>query len=206
MQPGTLTNRVPLRRSLTLARSVLMTFVPFVVGLVPRARVGRKLGSTSHDGPARSQLQDTVTHAHPKLTLIRNRLVRAPSFQRTTETSPWAFSTTFSAVRAVSAISDLIGGHEGGLGGLVQAFEKDGLGEAAQSWVGKGANLPISAAQIESELGTGAIGDLAKKHGLDPHVTADQISELLLRIIDQLAPNGAVESGDLGGLLGKLKL
>lgn len=110
---------------------------------------------------------------------------------------------------AASAITDLIGSHQGGLGGLVQAFEKGGLGDAAQSWVGKGTNLPISAAQIESVLGTGAIGDLAKKLGLDPHAAAGQISEFLPQIIDQLTPNGAVEGGalgGLGGLLGKLKL
>ena len=107
---------------------------------------------------------------------------------------------------AASAITDLIGSHQGGLGGLVQAFEKGGLGDAAQSWVGKGANLPISAAQIESVLGTGAIGDLAKKLGLDPHAAAGQISEFLPQIIDQLTPNGSVENGGLGGLLGKLKL
>jgi uncharacterized protein YidB (DUF937 family) len=107
---------------------------------------------------------------------------------------------------AVSAITDMIGGQQGGLGGLVQAFEKGGLGDVAQSWVGKGANLPISAAQIESVLGSGAIGDLAKKLGVDPHAAAGQISEMLPQIIDQLTPNGAVEAGGLGGLLGKLKL
>ena len=107
---------------------------------------------------------------------------------------------------AASAITDLIGGHEGGLGGLIQSFEKGGLGEAAQSWVGKGANLPISAAQIESVLGTGAIGDLARKLGLDHHAAAGQISEFLPQIIDQLTPDGTVEGCGLGGLLGKLKL
>lgn len=107
---------------------------------------------------------------------------------------------------AVSAITDMIGGQQGGLGGLVQAFEKGGLGDVAQSWVGKGANLPISPAQIESVLGTGAIGDLAQKLGVDPHAAAGQISEMLPQIIDQLTPNGAVEAGGLGGLLGKLKL
>ena len=55
-------------------------------------------------------------------------------------------------------------------------------------------------------LGTGAIGDLAKKLGLDPHAAAGQISEFLPQIIDQLTPNGGVEAGGLGGLLGKLKL
>lgn len=107
---------------------------------------------------------------------------------------------------AVSAITDMIGSQQGGLGGLVQAFEKGGLGDVAQSWVGKGANLPVSAAQIESVLGAGAIGDLARKLGVDPHAAAGQISDMLPQIIDQLTPNGTVEAGGLGDLLGKLKL
>ena len=32
----------------------------------------------------------------------------------------------------------------GGLGGLVQSFERSGLGNIMSSWVGTGQNLPIS--------------------------------------------------------------
>ena len=35
----------------------------------------------------------------------------------------------------------------GGLNGLVAKFEKGGMGEIVQSWVGTGGNLPISADQ-----------------------------------------------------------
>jgi uncharacterized protein YidB (DUF937 family) len=109
---------------------------------------------------------------------------------------------------AVSAITDLLGAHEGGLGGLVGAFEKGGLGEVAKSWISTGGNLPISAEQITSILGHGPLADMAAKMGIDPAQAAGQLSQLLPQVIDKLTPNGEVPSGGLGAigdLLGKLK-
>ena len=108
----------------------------------------------------------------------------------------------------LSAITDMLGAHEGGLGGLVSAFEKGGLGEIAKSWVSTGGNLPISAEQIQSILGHGPLADLAQKMGIDPAQAATQLSQLLPQVIDKLTPNGQVPTGGLGGLadiLGKLK-
>ena len=42
----------------------------------------------------------------------------------------------------------------GGLAGLVQAFQKNGLGEIVNSWVSTGQNLPVSPTQIEQGLGS----------------------------------------------------
>ena len=108
----------------------------------------------------------------------------------------------------LSAITDMLGAHEGGLGGLVGAFEKGGLGEIAKSWVSTGGNLPISAEQIQSVLGHGPLADLAQKMGIDPAQAATQLSQILPQVIDKLTPNGQVSTGGLGGLadiLGKLK-
>ena len=108
----------------------------------------------------------------------------------------------------LSAITDMLGAHEGGLGGLVGAFEKGGLGEIAKSWVSTGGNLPISAEQIQRILGHGPLADLAQKMGIDPAQAATQLSQLLPQVIDKLTPNGQVPAGGLGGLadiLGKLK-
>ena len=103
-------------------------------------------------------------------------------------------------------LGDLLGGQQGGLPGVIQAFEKNGLGEIAQSWVGKGANLPISAEQIEGVLGSGPIADIAGKLGLDPKQAAAQVSTMLPQLIDQLTPDGTVPAGGLGDLLGRFKL
>lgn len=49
------------------------------------------------------------------------------------------------------AVTQLLGkgSNIGGLAGLVQLFQKNGLGEIVNSWVSTGKNLPISADQIK---------------------------------------------------------
>jgi uncharacterized protein YidB (DUF937 family) len=44
-------------------------------------------------------------------------------------------------------------GMGGGLGGLLAILQQGGLGDAAQSWVGNGANQPVSPQQLHSAFG-----------------------------------------------------
>lgn len=107
----------------------------------------------------------------------------------------------------VGAITDLLGSQEGGLGGLLSAFEQGGLGEMAKSWVGSGENLPVSADQIQTILSSGVLADFASRLGIDPKQAAGTLAEVLPQVIDQLTPGGKLPSGGLGGLgdlLGKL--
>ena len=88
----------------------------------------------------------------------------------------------------------------GGLAGVLDKFKTGGLAEQAASWVGKGENLPVSAEQISSVLGNGAIAEMAAKFGIDPATLSAQIAEHLPTVVDKLTPNGAVEA-DSGNLL-----
>ena len=88
----------------------------------------------------------------------------------------------------------------GGLAGVLDKFKAGGLGEAAASWVGKGENMPVSADQISSVLGSGAIAEMAAKFGISPETLSAQIAEHLPAVVDKMTPNGAVET-DSGGLL-----
>jgi uncharacterized protein YidB (DUF937 family) len=48
----------------------------------------------------------------------------------------------------VKSVLDILGsGQGGGLGGIVQAFQQNGLGHLMDSWTGTGQNLPVSSAQ-----------------------------------------------------------
>lgn len=113
-----------------------------------------------------------------------------------------------------AALSMLQGGgaQAGGLAGLVQQFESNGLGNIVQSWIGTGSNLPISAEQLQQVLGNGTLSSLAQQSGLSPDAVSGQLSELLPGVIDKLTPNGQLPEGGinlqsamsmLGGLLGK---
>lgn len=88
----------------------------------------------------------------------------------------------------------------GGLSGILDKFKAGGLGDVAASWVGKGENLPISAEQISSVLGSGAIAEMAAKFGISADTLSAQIAEHLPTVIDKMTPNGEV-TGDSGSLL-----
>jgi uncharacterized protein YidB (DUF937 family) len=96
----------------------------------------------------------------------------------------------------------------GGLGGLLQQLQQGGLGEAAQSWVSTGQNLPVSPGQLQSALGADRIDALAQQVGMPAGDLSSQLAQFLPQVVDQLTPNGQLPDGggnaDLGGLLGNV--
>jgi uncharacterized protein YidB (DUF937 family) len=103
-------------------------------------------------------------------------------------------------------VSGLINNQSGGLAGLLQQFNANGLGHLADSWVGTGQNLPISADQLQGVLGSNQLHQMASKLGLTPDALSGQLAQLLPQVIDKLTPHGSVpDQGSvqqgLGGLL-----
>lgn len=87
---------------------------------------------------------------------------------------------------------------QGGVSGLLEKFRQGGLGAIVESWVSSGINLPITAEQITSVLGSPAVAELAAKLGLDAVSTSGLIAEYLPKIVDGLSPNGQLnEQNDL---------
>ncbi|NJL17132.1 MAG: DUF937 domain-containing protein [Nitrospira sp.] len=103
----------------------------------------------------------------------------------------------------LQAITGLLGKDSGigGLAGLVQAFQKNGLGDIVNSWVSTGQNLPATPSQIEQGLGSDLLKQLAGKAGLSSGAASSQLAGLLPDIIDKLTPNGKVEAGGLDQLM-----
>jgi uncharacterized protein YidB (DUF937 family) len=96
----------------------------------------------------------------------------------------------------------------GGLSGVLDKLKEGGLADEVASWVGTGANMPVSADQISAALGNSTIGNLASKFGISPEVLSSQIAQHLPELINKATPNGQVtaESGDiLSSILGMLK-
>ena len=106
------------------------------------------------------------------------------------------------------ALMSLLGGQGqvGGIGGLVQRFEQAGLGEAVQSWVGNGANQPVSAAQVGQALGPETVQTIAGETGLPPDSLLGRLAELLPGVIDRLTPNGQVPGATPAGPGGGFKV
>ena len=84
----------------------------------------------------------------------------------------------------------------GGLTGLIEKFQKGGLGEIVSSWVGTGADLPVSADQITDALGVEKIQELASQAGVSENQISDGLATLLPPIIDRLTPDCQVPEGD----------
>lgn len=102
-------------------------------------------------------------------------------------------------------------GSGGGLNDLIARFEQGGLGSVIGSWVSTGQNLPISAEQLQSVLGSGQLAQIAEQLGLSHGEAADQLSKVLPQVVDHLTPNGELPAsgaaggmGDIGSLIGSL--
>lgn len=89
-------------------------------------------------------------------------------------------------------VSQLLSPQAGGLGGLMQAFQNNGMGNIMQSWISTGSNLPVSADQILSVLGTSKVQQVAQHLGVTPQSASSQLAEFLPQIIDKLTPDGQV--------------
>ena len=94
----------------------------------------------------------------------------------------------------------------GGLAGLLQQFQAGGLGHLADSWVGKGQNLPISPEQIQSVLGSEWVRQMAAKVGIAPDALSGHLANVLPQLVDKVTPEGTVPDQNtvqqgLGGLL-----
>ena len=76
------------------------------------------------------------------------------------------------------------------LAGLVAALEQGGLGKQVQSWLGNGANLPITADQLKAVIGNAQVQDLARQLGLPVDATLKVLAQYLPGIVDEASPNG----------------
>jgi uncharacterized protein YidB (DUF937 family) len=90
-----------------------------------------------------------------------------------------------------TVVNGLIQRH-GGVQGIVTQLEQQGLGPTVRSWVGTGANQPVSAAQLHQALGSDLIAQLAAKVGLTPQDLTQRLAQVLPKAIDHLTPDGVI--------------
>lgn len=103
----------------------------------------------------------------------------------------------------LQAVAGLLGKDSsiGGLVGLVQAFQKNGLGEIVDSWVSTGKNLQVAPNQIEQVLGSDLLSQLAGKAGFSSGAASSQLAGILPDLVDKLTPNGKIEAGGIDQLM-----
>jgi uncharacterized protein YidB (DUF937 family) len=97
-----------------------------------------------------------------------------------------ALPTLINAVLAKTEYRDL--------NGLVAALQKGGLDEQVKSWLGPGANLPITAEQLKAVLGNAQVQDFARQLGLPVDQALKTMAQYLPEIVDKASPNGVLKA------------
>lgn len=91
----------------------------------------------------------------------------------------------------VSVVNSVLEKH-GGVQGVVNEFEKNGLGSTVRSWVSTGPNQPISPDDVQRALGPELLQQLSQKSGVSVQDLSRKLAEVLPQAVDKMTPNGAI--------------
>ncbi len=83
----------------------------------------------------------------------------------------------------------------GDLSGLVNQLQQGGLDGQVKSWLGNGANLPVTADQLKAVLGNDQVKQIAAHFGLSTDDALKFLAEHLPTTVDQASPNGVLTKG-----------
>jgi uncharacterized protein YidB (DUF937 family) len=109
------------------------------------------------------------------------------------------------AVISLLSSRDKSVGGTAGLGGLIEMFQKKGLGDMIGAWISTGPNPPISAKQVTDVLGSDILKQFAAKAGVKQSEAGGLLASVLPTVIDQLTPKGEMpQTNDLEAGLGSL--
>lgn len=78
--------------------------------------------------------------------------------------------------------------------GLQQRFQKHGLDQLFQSWVGSEKNGSLSPKDMEKVLGAAKLVSLSRTSRLSKHDLRDRLARLLPHVVDELSPAGEMPS------------
>jgi uncharacterized protein YidB (DUF937 family) len=78
----------------------------------------------------------------------------------------------------------------GSLSGIVAQLQQGGLNEQVRSWLGNGANMPVTADQLRSALSSEQVQQIAQHLGLPVDAALKALAEHLPAAVDQASPNG----------------
>ena len=80
------------------------------------------------------------------------------------------------------------------LNGLVAALQNGGLDAQVKSWLGPGANLPITEEQLKAVLGNAQVQEFARHLGLPVDQALKVMAQYLPEIVDKASPNGVLKT------------
>jgi uncharacterized protein YidB (DUF937 family) len=80
----------------------------------------------------------------------------------------------------------------GGIEGLLAKFQQGGMGQQAQSWIGTGQNMPVSADALSNIFGHGQLSQIAQQFGIPTDQVAGGLAQTLPQVVDHMTPDGQI--------------
>jgi uncharacterized protein YidB (DUF937 family) len=77
-----------------------------------------------------------------------------------------------------------------GLGGLIEQFQRKGLGDTIDTWVNPGANKNVAPGEVSVALGGDVVDQLSRRTGLSRDQVLTELARMLPNVVDKLTPNG----------------
>ncbi|MFI0264311.1 YidB family protein [Streptomyces sp. NPDC017056] len=84
------------------------------------------------------------------------------------------------------------GSHGGGIQIVLGKLLQGELGRQAHSWVGRGANEPVTPEQVAKALPDEALQRIAEENGVSAGEAAKQLAHTLPQAVDRLTPDGEI--------------
>jgi uncharacterized protein YidB (DUF937 family) len=79
------------------------------------------------------------------------------------------------------------------------------MSSQANSWVGAGANEPVTGKEVEDVVGSEEIDRIASRLGISREEAADDVAQVLPALVDRVSPEGQLPpDSDLDSVFAKL--
>ncbi|HSH71720.1 MAG TPA: YidB family protein [Methylophilaceae bacterium] len=95
----------------------------------------------------------------------------------------------------VKVALDLFNRH-GGVNGILDKFRRQGLGDQVDSWISTGANLSLTAKQVQTVLGECVLDEMSARFDVSSADLSKKLAEHLPKIVDQLSPEGVLPTSN----------
>jgi uncharacterized protein YidB (DUF937 family) len=93
---------------------------------------------------------------------------------------------------ALGALMPVLAGllASGGLSKVLGGLKANGLSAQADSWVGTGANEPVTGSQVEQAVGKEQMQQIAQQLGVSESEAAEAVAQALPEVVDKVSPDG----------------
>jgi len=106
--------------------------------------------------------------------------------------------------KLVAEALELFEEQKDGLQSVVDKLSASGLGEQVKTWVGTGANLPVTPDQIRQAFSPAELDRLALKTKLSVEEVVSHLAAALPQIVDKLTPDGRLSPESIRARVQKL--